>query len=501
MEEFNFKSSFELINRLVQNNEIMVHSADLSKIEKIIKEDIQESLKEDAPHNFPELLFGLKYEFDKLRDFVLFDKLIGKNVVALGGAFSTGKSTFLNSLIGKKILPAKIEPSTSVPTYIIGGEERVFAINSFMKSVELELGDLKTISHGFSDEYPVSFGHLLRNIFLETPSIVYENTAFLDTPGYSKPDDEYYSERTDENIARAQLNSSDYILWFVNIESGVITQEDIKFLQSLKKEIPKLIVVNKCDKKDEANVKLVLEKVKETLVSSGIMVEGVVPYSCRHPDKYGKEEIKEYLKIWEGKTIEFTFARNFKTLFVECKGYFEDILRTESKRLNRLNQALTFAESMEVLECLNSLAGEIKANIRKHKDKEEQLQAIQDDFFEELKVVGDKVGIKVPEISELDLIERVKSPLEVIREFKSKNNIKDTDYNQIIRIKMMDLDNKYVKTPGNIDYKEEIVRTIKEKVRNIENNMKFRQGGEEYSKAIFENMVESMDRFIEENKN
>lgn len=494
MEEFDFTSSFELINKLVQNSEVKEYSVDISKIEKIIKEKIQDTLKEDAPHNFSEFLFNFNYEFDKLKDFLIFNKLVNKNIVALGGSFSTGKSTFLNSLMGKKVLPAKIEPSTSVPTYIINGEENVFAINSFMKNIALKITDLKIISHGFSDEYPISFGHLLKNIFLETPDLIYKNIAFLDTPGYSKPDTEYYSDRTDEKIARAQLNSSDYILWFVNVEAGTITQEDIKFLQTLKKDIPKLIIVNKCDKKDEENVKLVVKQVKEIVSHSGIIVEDVIPYSCRHPEKYGLEEIKKYLELWNSRLVNFTLVKNFKILFVECKNYFENIIRSESKRLNRLNQALTFAENSEVTECLNSLVGEIKVNIRKYKEKEEQLQSIQDDFFKELKNIGDKVGIKVPEISELDLLESIKNPLDLVREFKVKNKIKDTDYNQIIRANIMNVDNQYIKTLGNIKYKDEIVKVIEESFSDIKNNMKESYGGDNYSKTIYKiigNVIET----------
>lgn len=73
----------------------------------MIYEHLPMEIEQLAPPNFPELYFDFKAEFEKLRDFILYEPLIGKHVVALGGGFSSGKSTFLNTLLGTKILPAK----------------------------------------------------------------------------------------------------------------------------------------------------------------------------------------------------------------------------------------------------------------------------------------------------------------------------------------------------------------------------------------------------------
>lgn len=105
---------------------------DLSKIGEIINKKIPDTLKKNAPEDFYELYTDFKSEYEKFRDFILYDKLIGKNIIALGGGFSSGKSSFLNALMGKMVLPADIDPSTSVPTYIVSGEKHnVMGINVF----------------------------------------------------------------------------------------------------------------------------------------------------------------------------------------------------------------------------------------------------------------------------------------------------------------------------------------------------------------------------------
>ena len=242
------KENFDLVKKIIKQNKSLINSEQLNNIERIIDKDLPNTIKKTAPVNFPDIYFDFKYEYDKFKEFILYNQLIGKNIVALGGGFSSGKSSFLNSILKQKVLPASIDPSTSVPTYIVNDEsEYVYGINIFNNEVQLDKSNLKSISHGFGEitdendnitEDEVKLGHILNSIFLATPTQIYKHIAFLDTPGYSKPDTNTYSLKTDEKIAKAQLNSSNFILWFIQGEDGTIKQDDIDFLSKLKKEIP-----------------------------------------------------------------------------------------------------------------------------------------------------------------------------------------------------------------------------------------------------------------------
>ncbi|MBR0061726.1 MAG: dynamin family protein, partial [Selenomonadaceae bacterium] len=272
---------------------------DVSHLEKIIKEKIPATLEKNAPPNFPELYFDFEYVYSKFYDFLLFNQLIGKKIVALGGGFSSGKSTFLNSFLGEmKILPTAINPSTSVPTYVISGDREVAgAVNVFSAKIAMEIAEVRAVAHGFGeDENPsdgVTLGHLLRSIFVATPGQPYANIAFLDTPGYSKPDSENYSAKTDEKIARSQLNAGDYILWFISAESGTIGSDDLNFLASLDKSIPKLIILNKTDKVAGAeNLSAMRQKVKAALDGKGITYEDILNYSCSHRKNVARDSSK-----------------------------------------------------------------------------------------------------------------------------------------------------------------------------------------------------------------
>ena len=467
------KENFDLVKKIIKQNKSLINSEQLNNIERIIDKDLPNTIKKTAPVNFPDIYFDFKYEYDKFKEFILYNQLIGKNIVALGGGFSSGKSSFLNSILKQKVLPASIDPSTSVPTYIVNDEsEYVYGINIFNNEVQLDKSNLKSISHGFGEitdendnitEDEVKLGHILNSIFLATPTQIYKHIAFLDTPGYSKPDTNTYSLKTDEKIAKAQLNSSNFILWFIQGEDGTIKQDDIDFLSKLKKEIPKLIIINKADKLTNSSINDVKKQVKEILDLKGIIYVDVLSYSRKKPNEYDSERIKHYLTQWNNEIYECNFARNFKILFVKCKNYYDDLISAESKRLNRLNTSLTLSENEVVTECLSSLIYEIKKHINELKEDKKNLKKLQDEFFTEIKIISDKFGIEMPEPSEIDLIQdKIQNPIEEIKKYKEKNNIKSNPNISIKIIELMSNVNAVInEEAGGWNHKSKIYNSIK----------------------------------------
>jgi GTP-binding protein EngB required for normal cell division len=481
--------NFELLCSIVrQNTNGNSLKVDLSKIDDIINKKIPDTLKENAPEDFYELYTDFKSEYDKFRDFILYDRLIGKNIVALGGGFSSGKSSFLNAFMGgKHILPEGIDPSTSVPTYIVKGEKHeVVGINVFDSKVEMKPRDIKKIAHGFGEVEDddenivtdaVTLGHILESIFFSTPLHKYDNIAFLDTPGYSKPDSEKYSIKTDEQIARGQLNSSNYILWFIQADAGTITDEDIKFIKTLREDIPKLIIVNKADKKNLNDLKNIMQKIKSTLDIKCVRYVDVLAFSSK-PDQIADCElgefveenttkIKEQIEEWNSRVYESNFARNFKKLFVRCKDFYEDEIDEESRKLTRLNTSITklAAEDIddEILSPLRQLVREAQNNVNELKGISGKLKKLQDEFFTEIKFISDIVGISMPEPSEIDLLQdKVQNPLQLIEEYKKEKGIK-TDKSIVDMLNNIfegvePTINKYV---GGSEYNSELVEVIK----------------------------------------
>lgn len=430
METEELLKNFSLLKRIVSPENTVSAKVDLSTIDKLITTELPEALEDNAPSNFPQLYFDFRHEFERFKEFVLFDKLIGKNIVALGGGFSSGKSSFLNSILGEKILPADINPSTSVPAYLVSGNDvSVYGINTFGSRVDMEAEDVKLISHGFGklddDDNEATLGHILDSIFISSPLQPFENIALLDTPGYSKAESAEYSAKTDEKIARAQLNSANYILWFVQADSGTITQEDISFLETLNRDIPKLIIVNKADKVTEEDLAVIVRKIKDTLDVKGMQYTDVLTYTRKKGRNCDREKILAQLNEWNKGVYESRFAYNFKVLFTKCKEYYDSQIDEEAKRLNRLNKALTLSENNDITECLTSLLGEIKRSKQRLTDHKDTLKKLQDEFFSEMKRIGDIVNIQIPEPSEIDLIrDKITDPKKVLDEYCEKQGIK-----------------------------------------------------------------------------
>ena len=422
---------FNLLKHIVQYSDTPELSVDLSEIEKIIFTVLPETLEKNAPPNFPELYFDFKQEYERFKEFILYEKLIGKNVVALGGGFSSGKSSFLNSLLDSEILPSDISPSTSVPAYLVNGAEvDVHGINSFESKVDMQLDDVMLLAHGFGkdsgDAQEVTLGHLLSSLFISTPTQPFKNLVLLDTPGYSKADTAGYSAKTDEKIARTQLNSSNFILWFVQADAGTITEADIAFIKTLKPEIPKLIIVNKADKVMPDELEEIIEKIRDVMDIKGISYLDVLAYSSDEPDDYQKDEIIKYLEQWNNSVPDCRFAYNFKVLFTKCREYYDELLDEEKKQHSRLSHILAdiSLENDDARDYLISMDNSVKRNISAFKELKDVLKNLQNEFFTEIKRISDIVNIAMPEPSEIDLLkDRITDPKAVLDMYCEKHGL------------------------------------------------------------------------------
>lgn len=437
--------NFDLICKITDDNKNEGYDVSLERIEEIINNEIPEALKKNAPPDYYELYTDFKYSYDYFKNYILYDKLIGKNIVALGGGFSSGKSSFMNVLNGERALPVGILPTTSVPTYIVRDDRyRVTGINIFKSKFEIRLTDFNKIAHGFGeieDEEGntvvkgASLGHMLKSMFLSTPKQMYDKIAFLNTPGYSKADDEIHSDITDEQIARGQLNSSDFILWFVPAEKGTLTDEDIKFIETLNDEIPKLIILSKADKMPEEELHKVSEKIRVILRQKQMDFIDILLFSVNEPEKYDIEKIKEYFDKFNKTNVKADITKNFKKIFVRCNEYYDCNLDMERKRLGRLNQAVAVIEDRRIAEGINQLTKDVRENIEELKNVKSRLENIEKEFFNELKDIADKIGFEISRISEMEILKESKSE-ENLNFKKSVNAMsvkKENSFSKIIK--------------------------------------------------------------------
>ncbi len=239
-----------------------------------------DSLKEEAM-----ALLALQKIQKELQLVASFPSLFQKTMVAVGGGFSAGKSTFLNNLLNLKLkLPEDISSTTAIPTYCLKGEREVLMGRS-------QSGGMVELPHlAFDRAFLKAFGFDLKEIMpfmlLSAPSMPFEFLCFIDTPGHNPGNQGYTSE--DKEASKEYLRHAQHILWLINCECGEIQRDDLERLQELyykeKKQV--FIVLSRADRRTKSQLEEIANKIKETLEDHGIEFLGICAHSSTRYQEY-----------------------------------------------------------------------------------------------------------------------------------------------------------------------------------------------------------------------
>ncbi|GHR64637.1 GTPase [Helicobacter pylori] len=214
-----------------------------------------------------------------------YPSLFQKNMAAVGGGFSAGKSSFLNNVLGLK-LPVGLDKTTAIPTYCLKGEREVLMGRSQNGGV-VELPYL-TFDHKFLDSLGFNLKEIMPSMLLSAPSVPFEFLCFIDTPGYDAPNQGYTGG--DRQASKEYLAKAKSILWVMDCDRGPIQGNDLNYLQELYEEGKQVfIVLNKADLKITIQLEEIAVQTKETLENNGIEFLGIGVYSS---ERY--QEIKEF---------------------------------------------------------------------------------------------------------------------------------------------------------------------------------------------------------------
>ncbi len=269
-----------------------------------------------------------------------YPSLFQKNMVAVGGGFSAGKSSFLNNVLGLK-LPIGLDKTTAIPTYCLKGEREVLMGRSQNGGV-VELPYL-TFDHKFLDSLGFNLKEIMPSMLLGAPSVPFEFLCFIDTPGYN-PSNQGYTGG-DRQASEEYLNHAKHILWFISCERGGIEKSDLDYLQELYEEGKQVfIVLSRADSRTKRQLEEIAVQTKETLEDNGIEFLGIGVYSSE--DHKRSKEINENSSIFtplEGFLRSWTKRARNKTKFYVF--YTRCIWRM--KRLS--NKTLTSSNATKML--------------------------------------------------------------------------------------------------------------------------------------------------------
>ncbi|EJB72570.1 putative ATPase [Helicobacter pylori Hp A-14] len=272
-----------------------------------------------------------------------YPSLFQKTIVAVGGGFSAGKSTFLNNLLGLKLkLPEDMNPTTAIPTYCLKGKKEVlmgFSQNGGM----VELPNL-AFDHQFLESLGFNLKEIMPFMLLSAPSVPFEFLCFIDTPGYN-PGNQGYTGG-DKEASKESLQHAKHILWLISCERGGIESDDLEFLQDLYEEGKQVfIVLSRADRRTKSQLEEVAKQIKETLKDNGIEFLGIGAYSATRYQEY--KEFSEKSKVFNS-LEEFLMKLNQRSekqneileSLYEVHGMYEKAIKQDASQFKRYQKAL-----------------------------------------------------------------------------------------------------------------------------------------------------------------
>ncbi len=272
-----------------------------------------------------------------------YPSLFQKTIVAVGGGFSAGKSTFLNNLLGLKLkLPEHIDSTTAIPTYCLKGKKEVlmgFSQNGGM----VELPNL-AFDHQFLKSLGFNLKEIMPFMLLSAPSVPFEFLCFIDTPGYN-PGNQGYTGG-DKEASKESLKHAKHILWLVSCECGELHKDDLEFLQELYEEGKQVfIVLSRADRRTKSQLEEVAIKIRETLKDHGIEFLGIGAYSATRYQEY--KEFSEKSKVFNS-LEKFLMKLNQRSekqneileSLYEVHRMYEKAIKQDASRFKRYQKAL-----------------------------------------------------------------------------------------------------------------------------------------------------------------
>jgi len=174
--------------------------------------------------------------------------------VAITGQFSAGKSTFLNALLSRNILPTGITPVTSKVNFINYGEEYKLKITYY--SGAQEYAPIEAISD-FTDQRQDEM-HDIKYLTLYAPMDILKEISFVDTPGLNS------QSQSDTDTTRSVLRDVGGIIWLTLIDNAG-KQSEAEILEEYMEHFQDktLCVLNQKDKFSEEQVETTTKYVSE----------------------------------------------------------------------------------------------------------------------------------------------------------------------------------------------------------------------------------------------
>lgn len=290
--------------------------------------------------------------------------LSGEGVVdvAVLGQFKAGKSSFLNSLFGKEVVPAHVLPATSAVTRIGFGETERAIVRHVSGAVEeiptARLSEFVTEKENPENRKQVSI------VDVELPALEpYRGIRFVDTPGLGS----IFSHNTQASMDWLPRVGGALVAVSVN---HPLSREDLSLLSEVFLHTPEVaILLTKADLVTEGELHAVSEFTREQIAHHTGRELPILPFSVRPPFDAFREAVREYLRrrIVAGREERFhgIMSHKVRSVAAECRSYLL-LAKAASEAAEKARGDLERVIARE-REDLRSIRSEVDVHIRELK--------------------------------------------------------------------------------------------------------------------------------------
>lgn len=301
------------------------------KFEHILGKDFVEFTRAESGCDNLRAYIELQYIKQNLQEIANFPEINSKTVIAVGGGFSAGKSSFINSLLANDSakdqlrLATGTRPVTAVPSYLVHSEEpsEIRGVNYKNARFVIDAQNYEELKHENNQIGAIKLGSAIKycTVKLKFKDNLLEQCCLIDIPGYNPgsnqvksnndndsdlnigddvdlsflDDDDCISDNnelslgsldepaSDYNIARDAIAKADCLIWLFSLEHGPLPANDLEFLKKLgfggSNNKPLYFVGNKADVRTVEDVRSCLMQTCNTLMEAGISYDGICAYS------------------------------------------------------------------------------------------------------------------------------------------------------------------------------------------------------------------------------
>lgn len=276
--------------------------------------------------------------------------------VAITGQFSSGKSTFLNALLSRNILPTGITPVTSKVNFINYGEEYKLKITYY--SGAQEYAPIEAIAD-FTDQRKDEMNDI-KYLTLYAPMDILKDISFVDTPGLNS------QSQSDTDTTRSVLRDVGGIIWLTLIDNaGKMSEAEVleEYLEHFKNK--SLCVLNQKDKFSQEQIETTTKYVSEKFTQyfaqvTPISAKMALESRAHHQDVLIQDKQDKLLQ-----NIKKTLSGNIASITKDFDDYYKDIEVIKTKDTSNNDNML---EESNIQEVINFIENTIRPQAEETKE-------------------------------------------------------------------------------------------------------------------------------------